>query len=671
MKLVTAKIGPFRSISTPQTVAIDTGVTGLVGMNEAGKTVFLKALHKARDALESEKYIIQEDYPRKDLSAYRKRHEKEPDHAAILTYELSDEDVAEVNAELGTVIPKGFKFDIYHSYNNTINIGIAVDEEPVLKKFSEVDGLGSDVRKALSQSGTIRKAFKYLQEIPLPTEDEVRLTEVFAEKIERAKSYTGWENVVALDVWIYFSQRIPQFLYFSDYDLLPGKLNLNDLKRRHTLAHTAGSNDQKQFEPKHQAILALLRMAEVDLEDFSNGPGYDQLKSQIESVSISLTDRVLEFWKQNEDIEVEVDIRSDPSDSAPFNDGPNLYLRIKNKRHRGVSTSFDQRSRGFIWFFSFLVWFDSIQYQLDLVGKSSGRKQILLLDEPALALHALAQRDFLLYIDQLAEDHQVLYTTHSPFMVHADRLHQIRVVEDKGNEGTVISENLSGSDAKTIFPLQAALGWNIAQNLFIAKHNLLVEGVSELALLQAMSKIVEDSGEKGLSDSITIVPVGGLNNVATFVSLLGSNGLSFAVLHDYNGNPEQKLDLMISQKILSKKSVFNFSQFRNTETLGVNSTASDLEDLIEPKLYLSYFNEVFKKELGEVEVDESDLPAGDRITQRIERFLNDRKLRLRPSGGYNHYSVAARIAVAPPQGISELMSKRFVALFKAVNSALK
>jgi predicted ATP-dependent endonuclease of OLD family len=202
------------------------------------------------------------------------------------------------------------------------------------------------------------------------------------------------------------------------------------------------------------------------------------------------------FWKQNEDLEVEVDIKSDPEDQAPFNTGPNLYLRIKNRRHRGVSTPFAQRSRGFIWFFSFLVWFDSVQHQLDVAGKGVYRDLILLLDEPGLALHALAQSDFLRYIDNLSKKHQVIYTTHSPFMVHSDRLHQVRVVEDKEKVGTVISSDVSSSDPRTIFPLQAALGWTIAQNLFITERNLLVEGPSEAAQI-LFCKFFGDQTEVG------------------------------------------------------------------------------------------------------------------------------------------------------------------------------
>ena len=62
MKLVSAKVGPFRSINTVQDVVIDPEVTVFVGMNEAGKTVFLKALHKSLDAMDVEKFDPVEDY---------------------------------------------------------------------------------------------------------------------------------------------------------------------------------------------------------------------------------------------------------------------------------------------------------------------------------------------------------------------------------------------------------------------------------------------------------------------------------------------------------------------------------------------------------------------------------------------------------------------------------
>lgn len=409
-------------------------------------------------------------------------------------------------------------------------------------------------------------------------------------------------------------------------------------------------------------------MADVSPEELTEPSGYEEMKAKIEAVSINLTDQVMEFWKQNEDLEVEVDIKPDPKDEAPYNNGPNLYLRIKNRRHRGVSTSFDQRSRGFIWFFSFLVWFDSVQDQLSQNSASSEVPLILLLDEPGLSLHALAQEDFLCYIDTLSEKHQVIYTTHSPFMVHSDRLEQVRVVEDKDGIGTTLSSNLSGSDPRTIFPLQAALGWTLAQNLFISKMNLIVEGPSELAYLQSVSGLLEAGGGTGLRSDVTIVPVGGMSNVSTFVSLLSANKLKFGVLHDYNGSPDQKLGDLIKQKLLAAKSVLNVSQFRDLTKPNQNTIASDIEDLFEPAMYLDYFNKTFSRQLGGTIVAEDDLEPGHRIIGRLEKYLADQAIKLRPSGGFNHYAVAAAFAAAPPTALSDDTKARFSAMFNALNN---
>lgn len=671
MKLVTASVGPFRSINEPQEVSIDSEVTVIVGMNEAGKTVFLKALHKSNDALGKEKFNVTDDYPRKDLTGYRRHHEEKPDKAVVLTYAPTDAQINKVNTALGTEIPKGFTFSVSSDYKNGRTISITVSDGPALKKLATNSSLSEEAKKILQTETGVRAALTKLLAVNTENEADKTLIESLTKKVAAADKSSGWDQICGYEAYHHFNPLIPKFLYFSDYDLLPGKLNLNDLKQRVKAATSDPVNAHKQIEPKHQAVLALLRMADVDLEDFDNGTPYEELKSQIEAVSISLTDQILEFWKQNEDLEVEIDIRPDSSDAAPFNSGPNIYLRIKNRRHRGVSTPFDQRSRGFIWFFSFLVWFDSVQHQIDPSGRDSEKSLILLLDEPALALHALAQTDFLSYIDNLSKNHQVIYTTHSPFMVHSDRLHQVRVVEDKVKLGTVISDNLSGSDSRTIFPLQAALGWNLAQNLFVTKYNLLVEGISELSILQAMSKIVESRGGVGLSNNATIVPVGGLSNVATFVSLLGSNGLNLAILHDYNGKPDQKLESLIQQKLLKKKSVFNFSQFRDLSKMGENSIPTDVEDLIDPDTYLKLFCEVYKKELSSVTIDATDLPAGDRIVQRIEKYLSNNSIKIRPSGGYNHYAVAAAFATHTPENLSETTIKRFIELFKEINNSLK
>jgi predicted ATP-dependent endonuclease of OLD family len=657
VQLVSATVGPFKSINTRQQVSVDKEVTVLVGMNEAGKTVFLQALEKANDALKLAKFEPIQDYPRKDLPAYLKRSKTNPEEAIVLTYRLTSEEISELNEHLGSALTEDFSFSVTHNYDNGRSIGIEVDEKPVLSSLLKASNLSADAVAAIKNADKVRKIPDLLEKVGLTDQDKKFVSTINA----RIAAATAWHSVVSWEAWEWLEPRIPKFLYFSDYDLLPSKINLADLANRSAQA----KSNPKQLEPQHRAVLALLRMADISITDSTGG--YEPLKAKIEGVSISLTDQIMEFWKQNEDLEVEVDITVDPNDTAPYNNGANLYLRIKNRRHRGVSTPFQQRSRGFIWFFSFLVWFDSVQHQLALDGTDT-IDLILLLDEPGLALHALAQADFLRYIDHLARRHQVLYTTHSPFMIHSDRLHQVRVVEDKPKEGTVISEDVSASDPRTIFPLQAALGWTIAQNLFISERNLLVEGPSELIYLKTIGGFLEAEGKTAMHEDITIVPAGGLDKVVTFIALLGASGLQLAVLHDYHGVPEQSLMDLVKRKMISQKAILNVSQFRDIKKLGATGQPSDIEDLFEVDLYLDYFNKAYSKQLKGSLIKSSDLPPGDRIVERIERHLKDKAISLRPSGGFNHYLVASQFASDPPGSVDKATIKRFEALFAAVNT---
>jgi predicted ATP-dependent endonuclease of OLD family len=312
------------------------------------------------------------------------------------------------------------------------------------------------------------------------------------------------------------------------------------------------------------------------------------------------------------------------------------------------------------------VWFDSVQHQL-AIDNAKKVDLILLLDEPGLALHAMAQKDFLRYIDELAQRHQVLYTTHSPFMVHSERLHQVRMVEDKIDQGTVISDNVSSSDPRTIFPLQAALGWTIAQNLFISEKNLLVEGPSDLVYLKSVSGMLEQAGRTALRDDISIVPAGGLDKVVTFIALLGASGLKLAVLHDHHGAPEQSLMDLVKQKMISPKAILNASQFRDLKKIGTTGQSSDTEDLFDPALYVDYFNQAYAKELKKAPLDAAALPKGDRIIERIERYLKEQSISVRPSGGFNHYLPASAFASNPPAKLGDDTLQRFEHLFKAVN----
>jgi len=669
MRLAHAHVTHFKSIADSGDVTVDPTVTVLVGQNEAGKTAFLQALYKARPADGGGKYDREMDYPRSSLNDYDELHPDDPATVARLIYELDANEVAEINAKLGFKALTTNSFYVIHKYGAT-TIGVVANELEYVRSLLDNANLPDDIKASFMTAKSARDLWITLGGAATRGAEAEKL---YTELDARFKAMPeGWQGADR-EVWQRCLEgNVPRFVYFDDYRLLPGRMNLLSLQQR---VAAVGEN-VASLDPKDVAVLGLLRMAKVTLQELIAAKSYESITAKLEAFSNKVTDRVFKYWKQNDQLDVKIDVRINPEEPAPYNSGPNLHIRIYNRRHR-VTVGFDQRSRGFIWFFSFLVWFDSVKQQL---GTASSL--ILLLDEPGLSLHALAQEDFLRYIDDLALKHQTVYTTHSPFMLHGDRLHQVRLVEDRPEYGTTVTDDVTGSDPKTVFPMQAALGYTIAQNLFISKRNLLVEGPSDLIYLQQLSASLEQAGRAGLRDDVTIVPTGGLDNVATFVALLGGNKLQMVVLHDFSKKPHQRLEQLQREKIIREKLVLNYGLFRKsvktvddpagTEAAGKNTAetdsqpSTDVEDLISVATYLDLFNSAFVNQLKGKLVIESALPPGDRIVERITRYLSDTGTKLRPSGGFNHYTVASYSAMnAPPWDAATL--ERFEAAFGVIN----
>ncbi|WP_411746095.1 ATP-dependent nuclease, partial [Reinekea sp.] len=212
-----------------------------------------------------------------------------------------------------------------------------------------------------------------------------------------------------------------------------------------------------------------------------------------------------------------------------------------------VEVNLNERSRGFKWFFSFYVTFCA-----DTNG-GEAKDAVLLLDEPGLFLHAKSQSDLLNHLrDDF--DNQILFTTHSPFMIPTAQLTDVKTVNIDQDRGTTVTNDPTG-DSTTLFPLQAALGYEISQSLFIGSHNLIVEGVTDYWYLSAISDYLISIGKKGLEPNITITPAGGAQKIPYLVSLLASQNLNVVVLMDKERDSAATRDEMVGGKLLHQKNI--------------------------------------------------------------------------------------------------------------------
>jgi predicted ATP-dependent endonuclease of OLD family len=634
MKLINVKIEKYKSFETLQSFAVDQNVTILVGKNESGKTAVLESIAKTNyfSADESFKFNATHDYPRKDHVKYKKSGNI--DNAVTATYELEDREIKAIEEELGAGVIESRELSITTKYDNTRTVSMPrIKIDACINHFCKKHGLKLKALKLDAQTKEdIQEKLKNLKEessnADTEKKDEINLPSIAVlEALQNLFVDLEWTDWLDAHIWKqYFIKWLPKFMYFDEYYELPSRIDIK------YLSSNAPRNESEK------TAKALLELAGVEMRELVSANNFENFVAELESTSSDITQHIFKYWKNNTGLRVQFQLEPHPQDKF-------LNIRVWSDKHQ-MSLPLSNRSKGFNWFFSFIVWFSRIQ-------EDKNNDYILLLDEPGLNLHAAAQSDLLNFIEDLCSEYQIIYTTHSPFMVPSSKLERVRTIFE-GKNGSEISEAIQQKDPDTLFPLQAALGYDIAQNLFINKKNLLVEGPSDLIYLTMMSAILEADGKEGLKNDIIIVPVGGLDKVTSFISLLRGQKLSLVCLLDSftDQKGKKRLDDLVMLKIIKEKDILFFDEFSPLE-----GDVADLEDLFEKEEYLNFFNSAFPEHNEIKSISESSKP----ILPQIIAILGKSR--------FNHYRPAS---FANAQGLkavdfSKETLNRFEIVFKEVN----
>ena len=525
MKLVSVRIQNYKCVEDSGEFSV-ADLTCLAGKNESGKTALLQALRR----LNPVEGRVEADFDDLDEFPRRRFRGDVSDEPVLATaWELTDVEVQELEKEFGRGILFNRTVVVCKGYNNQL-----------------------------------------VWDVQWVENDFVRQIRSDAE--EGAESQQDIEELITVAL----EKFLPKFLYFPTYGILPGEISVDEVLN--VSPSTTGDWD------RHRHFRALLDLAGTDAQTLRGARRREELIARLESVSNNLGDVIFKYWSQNKDLRVQ--FRYDPArpDDDPDVRGDVFQLRIENARHR-VSTEFDARSTGFVWFFSFLVWFNS-------VARDIGDNLIILLDEPGLSLHGTAQSDLLAYIkSELLPSHQVIYTTHSPFMVDADNLLGVRTVEDvTGPDGTTlgtkVGDEVLSTDAETLFPLRAAMGYSITQSLFIGEHSLLVEGPSDFVFLRWASTRLAALSRTSLDRRWTITPGGGITKLGTFVALFAGQHLDVAVFTDLHQGDKSAVRRLRDNELLGANRVFTADQF-------AGQPEADTEDIIGWELYSRVVNRCY------------------------------------------------------------------------------
>jgi predicted ATPase len=637
MLLKSVQIDHFKHVLDSTLVEIQPDITCLVGKNESGKTAFLEALRRLKPAQGNVDFNIGKHYPAW-LEKMHKRQGKnlEQSKPIQVVFELSDSDVAAVEAVFGKGVLTSRVFSLARRYDNYYSHGFESDEAVAVSNAAALIDLPKKVSTAIAAAKTFADLKKALTVAAEKNGEDAQVQTACAALQAKILEMVPADSNFVKRVWHLLFSRVPKFFFYSDYSRLPGKVRIRELLEA----------DAEKLDEDDQTALSLLKLAGSD-QDYLLDPDYETRKRELENVANAISQDVLQYWTTNTDLRVLIDIsqttekRSDGQHAVH----DEMHVRMYDNRHM-LSLPFDERSSGFQWFFSFLTAFSRYEYDDTPV--------IILLDEPALGLHAKAQKDFLRFIEErLAKRCQVIYTTHSPFMIQPDHLERARLVEDKGRDtGSVTTSDVLTTDRDTLFPLQAALGYDIAQHLFIAKDNLVVEGPSDFLFMQTISaRLIEDRRE-GLDPRWSIMPLGGADVIPAFVALLG-NHLDVTVVVDARKEGHQKLTGLAKAGFLAEKRIITIGEI-------TGGKMADIEDLFAKDDYLALYNAAFSKK-----VRAADLTGTDPIVQQIARAEGVAR--------YDHNSpaeVLLRERAKRVAGLSAETLDAFEALFKRINGTL-
>ena len=564
MRLRKFRVQAFRCIHDSGDIVVG-DLAAFVGRNESGKTTILQALtllNKEEDISEldlcdemteqlkseikvvegdfelnhDETEIIKERFP--DLQLQRLkifRTNKNPE----IQYDFNDikiDEKEEENIECWRNITKhmsNFVESIPNYISKKLDTDFFVGSKPDDKKIirDELDGFDAHIQKIATEEQQVVSEWEETYTNIIKNIEKISNDDT---KSQALKKFIG-------------ESLHPRFVYFSDYKKILGNINLTEYMKEFQNEASAGIEYIEGFD-RAETVRNLLYLAEFEiekLEEIKNSPS--KLIKFLNTASKKLTERLNPSWK-GESINVELRL----------NPGNILSVVLSDVHTDGTITNtglLNRRAEGFKWTFSFIVNFAAETQRAEL------KEAILLLDEPARNLHPTQQMGISDLLKNLAGSNQVLYATHSPFMIFDYTPGNLLVVElDRKKHLSKIFYDYWKADDATLTPILYGLSKGLVDSMtdrevgYNSRPIIIVETMSDTMYLNAFDKFLQDPNIS--MNPLNIVPAYSKNSVLPLSIFHHSHGYNTFVLLDNDYESNQISEQLKNNKFIETQIIF-------------------------------------------------------------------------------------------------------------------
>ncbi|BDQ30282.1 hypothetical protein NZNM25_10700 [Nitrosopumilus zosterae] len=416
---------------------------------------------------------------------------------------------------------------------------------------------------------------------------------------------TALENFIASDLH-------PRFVYFSDYKKIYGNINLNEFLREERGERADSIEYIEEFD-KAETVRNLFYLAELDMKEL------DEVKESpskciklLNAASNRLTSKLNPAWKGDP---IHVDLR--------YNPGNIMSVVISDVHKDGTITNtglLNRRAEGFKWTFSFIVNFAAETQRAEL------KEALLLLDEPARNLHPTQQMGISDLLKNLAGSNQVLYATHSPFMIFDYTPGNLLVVElDRRKHLSRIFYDYWNADDKTLTPILYGLSRGQVESIVDreigtnSRPIIIVETMSDAMYLNAFDKFLQDPNIS--MNPLNVVAAYNKNSVLPLAIFYRNHGYRTFVLLDNSEESKQISAQLVSNEFSSIQTIFFEKEGKKLESI---------EDYIALEDYLHPVNQTYEIKLrregfSNLTPEEVVAKEGKGVLEKLKKIWQDHR----------------------------------------------